>query len=222
MSDRKVKKVDKPQICAALKLFGKMPGWQYAVKTLEKINEECPGFGDLECFIKTAAVNGLYSTNLYDVGLMAFHVTEVFKTIDDRALIASKSRCLDLVNKISILNYPDGKIKWHVSFGSKFCHFFVNNGFPILDTYAIAALKRHDESFRGDSKDKRYPAFVCSIETVRDLSKCSIRELDYYLWLRGMLMAFDSNPEAKLSREFKNVAASNDDDIRTLRSENDP
>lgn len=217
MSDATVKKVDKPKIDAAQSLFKKMPGWQYAVKILEEINEKYPGRSGVECFIKTAAVNGLYSTNLYDVGLMALHVTEVFKTID-KAPVTSKSSRLDLVNKISKLNYPDNKIKWHVSFASKFCHFFVDNNFPILDTYAIAALKWHDETFRDNSKDKKYPAFVRSIERVRDLSKCSIRELDYYLWLKGMLMTFDSNPEAKLSREFKNAAASTDDDIKTLRS----
>jgi hypothetical protein len=217
MSERMVKKVEKRQIDAARKLFDKMPGWQYAVKTLEKINKEYPGFGDVECFIKTVAVNGLYSTNLYDVGLMALHVTEVFKTIDHKA-IASRHD-LDLVNKISKLDYPDGKIKWYISFASKFCHFFINNDFPILDTYAIAALKHHDESFRDNAKDKRYPAFVCSIEKVRELSECTIRKLDYYLWLKGMLMVFDGNPEAKLSREFKNIAAGNDDDIQTLRFE---
>ena len=195
-----------------------MTGWKYAASALDDIKKQQPNFSSVECLIKVAAINGLYSTNLYDVGLMARRITDLRKETDFSKSIDTQSSRNELINRISRLEYPGGKTKWHVSFGSKFCHFFISDKFPILDKYAIRALQQHDESFRDGSKDQRYLAFTCSVEKVR--GQFSVRDLDRYLWLKGMLLALDSNPDAQLSREFKDAAKapSNKKDIEDLRS----
>src|SRR6266478_4868748 len=123
------------QIEAANELHKQLSGWQTTDGALHALHIRFPGFDDEAALLKVAAVNQLYGTNVFAVGRMAEHIR--VDVMSKEGKIAD----VDFVEELATL--PEMKYK-HISFASKFAHFFVNaQRFPIYDSVAISMIEFH-------------------------------------------------------------------------------
>lgn len=93
----------------------------------------------------------------------------------------------------------------HLSFASKYAHFFHPHQPLIFDRYAVFALAIHSgksESYYNNGTD-RYKRYCQDIADLKDISKFDInpRELDRYLWLGGMWVDFKQRGNTKINQE---------------------
>ena len=101
---------------------------------------------------------------------------------------------VDFVKKLATL--PNIKRK-HISFASKFAHFFIDEErFPIYDSYAVKMVAYHlgEQGLVRDT-DNPYKAFVANFHQLKQVAglECTTRELDHYLWLAGMFRKWQKN-----------------------------
>ncbi|MFO7948121.1 MAG: hypothetical protein R6V19_15050 [Armatimonadota bacterium] len=174
--------ITQEQIDAAGRLHDLLSQWPTTDRAFEMLNERFPDFGREATIIKCAAINDLYSTNVFAIWRMAEHIVKVMEdTPDDPDELAETIACL-----------PDADgncARHHWSFTSKFCHFFIDaETFPIYDSYCCNMLAHHLGRGRcmSDSSNP-YRAFKQNLEQLRELSdvSASLREMDQYLWLVG-------------------------------------
>lgn len=191
------------QIAAAARLYVKLPSWKLYDETLKSLNEKYPAFDLPATLLKVTTINQFYSTSLYAVMRMAEHITEV---MPDSASYDDP----DLVKKLGDLPVAtDSETKRNFrSFASKFAHFFISQErFPILDKYSEKMVAYH--LGRIPSKDPAHPyrAFFQNVEALKDQNqlKCTLAELDRYLWLAGIHLAWKENPAALINREAKKL-----------------
>ena len=114
------------------------------------------------------------------------------------------------VSLVSRLAFHPETNRVHVSFASKFCHFFINQEmYPILDDVACLTLKhflRHDYA----TKEPRYESFLENLKRLRSSSSeleaanLTNAELDRFLWLFG-LWKRARNGDNKINSEAKRV-----------------
>jgi hypothetical protein len=146
--------VTQQQICAALKLHGRLEQWRLSDSALQSLRDNMRGWEDEESLVKCVAINALYGTNVFAIVRMAKHVKSILKPL--------QGCCSDgLVEQVALLDFNDGsRPRQHVSFASKLCHFFVNDErYPIYDDAACKALRYHlGDGYCGDSAG-RYTAF---------------------------------------------------------------
>jgi uncharacterized protein YifE (UPF0438 family) len=107
-----------------------------------------------------------------------------------------QSRGAELVESLATITQTNGKVRRHHSFASKFAHFLINEDrFPIMDKYANRMVKRHigPKNFVTDPK-KSYVAFCANHRLLKEqLSfQVSNRDLDHYLWIAGLYLAYTS------------------------------
>ena len=177
------------QIAAAQRLFARMPGWQLAERTLDEIARRFPEFDDVACLVKVTTLNALYGTQVYAVVRMAEHVRRVM------ADCSAASKEADLVERLANLPVVTGseRKRRHISFASKFAHFFVDaTKFPLFDQYAAVALAAHlGKANLSESPARPYIAYAADCTKLRELAGFTgtIRELDHYLWLTGLWRA---------------------------------
>lgn len=119
------------QVSAATRIHGRLPSWKATDDALDGLARSMPGFSFGECLVKATAINQLYGTNVYALGRMAEHVAQVL----------AEGQSDDLVERLATLN-TNGKPRRHLSFASKFAHFYIDKDrFPIFDRYAIERLR---------------------------------------------------------------------------------
>ena len=188
------------QVKAAKWLQKPIPKWKEVDKALAVLKRQLPGFGREVTLIKIAALDALYGTNLRDNRVdMANHVHRLMK--QENRPCGPK-----LIEKLAIAK-PGGKR--HVSFASKFAHFFISTeDFPIYDARAIAMVSYHSgvPKKRMTTGKDRYGAFVREFRKLQDglpVSCSSTRDLDRYLWIADVCRKLQKNPNAKVNKEAK-------------------
>lgn len=191
------------QVDAASRLHSRLKQWLAADTALEALGRAFPGFDLAASLLKASALNQLYGTNVYAVFRMAEHVTRVMA-----AAVAD-----DLVERIAVLPARDGfgGKRTHLSFASKFAHFFVDvDRFPIYDVYAVGTLSRHVECRR--TGRPQYGEYAAAHRELRERlgSACTGRRLDRYLWLAGLYDVWRKDSDAKINVEAKTLFASVD------------
>jgi hypothetical protein len=207
------------QLEAAARLQLQLRQWQLADTALRLLADRFPGFAREATLLKVVAVSGLYATNVYAQARIAEHV---YQTLKGKDLTCGDA---GLVEDISRLPETDGqkKPRKHVSFASKFAHFYIDaNRFPILDRYAVQMLRYHLSKPDYDSDQQHsYVAFVANTRRLIDTSgiECNVRELDVYLWLAGVYQEWRKKPD-RVNREaaamFANPSVEVADDLRLM------
>lgn len=143
-----------------------------------------------EVLLKVAALNSLYSTNIYAVTAAAQHVVDLH--IDD----GLSQRSPDIVDRIARLDVGNGKSRFNYSFASKYCSWHVPTHYPIYDTYVDLTLwtyRARDRFADFRREDMRiYRDFVRIHDAFREsygLQDMTPKEVDKFLWLFGKELA---------------------------------
>ena len=103
------------QISVAGRLHQRLAFWPATDSALDDLAERFPAFDLSACLLKTVAVNQLYGTRVLAIPRMAQHVADVMRDPGRE----------NLVEELAILS-SRGKERRHLSFASKFAHFFVD------------------------------------------------------------------------------------------------
>ena len=196
------------QIEAAGQLYGQLQLWQATDSAFKRLREALPGFDIQASLLKAAAINQLYGTNVYAIVRMAQHITTVMaaqgNTPPDAALVEQ------------IANLPNDNVggkNWrHISFASKFAHFFIDKHLPIYDRYAAMMLNYHRRG-RAVVPDPAppYATYLANLDMLRDQAgiSCSPNELDAYLWLAGLYIEWRKpradGKQAEINREVREL-----------------
>jgi hypothetical protein len=136
--------------------------------------------------IKVCCLNQFYSTNLYSPFMAAKHIL----ALDiDKDLAAGN---YELVNKISRIKIPNGRIINFYSFASKYCSHHRPERYPIYDSFVEKILLhfRRSDKFHEFSKDdiRNYAKFAEILQGFKKfygLSEFSVKDIDRYLWQVG-------------------------------------
>jgi len=109
---------------------------------IKKLIEEHKENNELHIILlKVAAINSLYSTNIYNTFKMAEHILKL--NIDQKL----KNPSTKIVQEIANLEFPDktGKeIKKNMySFATKYCNWHENDLYPIYDSFVERLLKEY-------------------------------------------------------------------------------
>lgn len=166
--------------------FKSAPNTGHAEIALQKLFETVPLNVELsDVYLKVAALNSIYATNIYAVFLVAQHIHGL--KIDERL----RERDLTLVYDIATVKIRD-KYRHNYSFASKYCAWHYPNTYPIYDSYVHWLLWRYQLETRffqpGFKRDalRDYRTFVDTIHAFQsyfDLQDMSIKEIDSFLWL---------------------------------------
>jgi hypothetical protein len=139
-----------------------------------------------EVLLKTAALNALFSTNIYAIYTVAEHIK--LQNIDNDLVRGS----LDVVGRVARVEIK-GKPKYNYSFASKYCHFHAPDAYPIYDRYVAQILWDYQQQDRFDTfgwADMRdYPRYRSIFDHFREvyhLTQFSMKEIDRFLWLYGI------------------------------------
>ena len=213
-----MKPLSDEHIQAADKIYAQCPKWKMADAALKLLSEQLPGFTQEGCLLKSVAINTLYGTQVWAIAEMANHVCETMSKNE-----SNKDKPELLVDAIATVGINGGKIKHFISFASKFCHFFVNDGiFPIYDQAARETLALHlGKKAMIAGLAKPYIAFCGNMANLRAWSNltCSLSALDRYLWLRGLHIKFEKlGVNAEINGEIKQYfqRAEAEDDINFI------
>ncbi len=175
--------ITQAQIDAANRLHARCPQWSSTDRAFEQLGERFPGWGRESCILKSAAINDLYSTNVFAIWRMAEHLMHVMADPP-----ADED---DLAEAIASLPNAEGDAvaQRHWSFTSKILHFFVDGDrYPIYDSFCRIMVSYHlGPGGRVPDAGNPYRAFMANLERVRELStiEASLRDLDRYMWLVG-------------------------------------
>ena len=195
------------QVESASHVYLNLVQWRLSDSALDKLAASVPDFTAEACLLKTVAINAIYGTQLLATGRMSKHIEEVLGNANPAKAGP------ELVEVIAKLPPRDGeRQRTLVSFGSKFCHFFIDPArFPIYDEAVREALKLHlgSKTYQTD-KTKPYLAYCANLERLREGASlhCGTKELDRYLWLTGMFMRWvkeRSKGSARVNAELKHV-----------------
>jgi hypothetical protein len=204
------------QLAAAGALHDMLEGWVAAERALDNLAATMPSNTEPDqVLVKTATLNQLYGTNLYHLHDMALNIVETFSSKAD-----PEDECA-LVDHIA--DVPTSA-KFHDSFASKYCHFFVDpQRFPLFDRYVPMTVRLHlgRGNYRCKVNAHIYRNLYADVTTLRAHLSFSptVRELDRYLWLRGQWETLESKGEkAKIGSEVKNLFKTTefDDDVGSL------
>jgi hypothetical protein len=196
------------QVEAACRLHARVLAWTRVNSVMESLAEPFPDYDEAASLVKVAVLNQLFGTNVRAIEAMANHIAELMRP--------NPSPTPELVDKIALLATA-GKVRKHVSFASKFAHFFFNDDFSIFDSYALASLRFHLGKGVVPAPVS-YVDFLQNIEVLRTLAglSCSARELDHYLWLSEAHRRWTSGSKT-LGKEAKALfSATSEKDLRLL------
>lgn len=195
--------ITQAQIDAARRLHDILSIWPTTDRAFDLLKSRFPGFSPEATIIKCAAINDLYSTNVFAIWRMATHVV---KTME-----APPADPDELAETIARLPDEDGTVRrCHWSFASKLCHFFIDaDAHPIYDSYCRDMLTYHLGRGRCISDAANpYRAFKQNLLQLRDLSgiSASLRDLDEYLWLAGQYREWLKRGEdARINGELRGL-----------------
>lgn len=142
-----------------------------------------------EVGVKVAALNGLYSTNIFGVVQVARHIVSL--NID--ATLAEHAVNFDLVERIANVEIS-GRRRRNYSFATKYCNFHRPDGYPIYDSLVAGVLNtllQQGETFDTFAPDEQhwgadYAIWHRSVSRFRThygLESFSARDIDKYLWM---------------------------------------
>ena len=210
MSHRLLYPLSQEQIAAATEIHDNhMPVWAATDRALDLLREALPGFSHEEVLIKAAAVDRLYYAR-------HFHLAESVQAIVT-AMTDPPTDPLSIVEAVAPVK-TEGGIACYWSFSSKFIHFFVDpTAIPIYDDWAIKAIRYHFGRLSW-AVETPYRVFADYALELRELSglDCSIRELDRYLWLSGMLRGWRKSQSVGISGEVRAVFENGDPKVQSL------
>jgi hypothetical protein len=199
------------QIDAAQRLYRRLAMWRATNDAFGVLQQTLPGFDVHASLIKAAAVNQLYGTNVFAITRMAQHIVIVMQhrggTPVDLSLVEDIATLRDSVE--------EAKPRRHLSFASKFAHFFISDTlFPIYDSYAAMILNYH-MCGRATAPDSAppYADYVAALKTLHAQPgiACSMKELDAYLWLTGLAIAWRkpraAGKQVPINREVRELFA---------------
>lgn len=143
-----------------------------------------------EVGVKLAALNSLYSTNIFAVVQVARHIVDL--GIDVRLADATVDpKLVEDIAKVTIR----GKTRRNYSFATKYCSFHRPDLYPIYDSIVsevLNGLLRQGETFDefrpGERWRTDYGLWCRSITKFRSyygLDEFSVRDIDKYLWMLG-------------------------------------
>ncbi|MDR0527856.1 MAG: hypothetical protein LBG79_08620 [Spirochaetaceae bacterium] len=160
--------------------------FQYSDKGLNKLFSLLPNNTDTgEVLIKAAALNSIYSTNIFKISTVAEHIV---KLSIDKYLAAGD---ISVVNKLAQVDY-NGKIINFFSFATKYCNFHKPEIYPIFDQYVGKTLwhwLKVDNYYKCSRNELRdYNVFfevISSFRSFYKLEELSFKKLDQYIWEYG-------------------------------------
>ncbi|MGI5818121.1 MAG: hypothetical protein ACOX9R_08485 [Armatimonadota bacterium] len=186
-----------------------MPGWAASDRALDRLRESLPQFSEEDVLIKAATIDRLY----YARHLRLIEAVERIVGV----MADPPNDPVALVEELAVVRDKDG-VSCYWSFASKFAHFFIRpDAIPIYDGWAVHAIRHHFGRLCWTGKTP-YRAFADYVFALTELSgvSCSIRELDRYLWLSGMLRAWQSDHSIGISREVRAVFENEESDVQTV------
>jgi hypothetical protein len=197
--------IESTRVAAAVQLFSRMPSVATSEEALVRLAEVMRDFEIASTLVKVAAVNQIYATNLYAVYRMAERIAEVYAnrpewtyaTVDEVAALPAASN--------------QKRSHRHLSFASKFAHFFVDRSrFPLLDRHALRAAGFHlGRQLFADDVITSYEAFAREVVRMRKEAglTCSLSDFDKYLWLLGQWLVVQSQSKetAQLGSEVSSM-----------------
>jgi hypothetical protein len=137
-----------------------------------------------EILLKVAAINQLYSTQIYAVRIVADHIAKLNIDADLDA------RSLQLVDKVASVKIGD-KSRYNLSFASKYCSWHRPESYPIYDARVEACLWAYRLQFglRFARKDLwNYISFVDAVNEFQcrfELHPSAFKQIDKFLYLTG-------------------------------------
>ena len=188
------------QMEAARTLHAWLTSWRETDAALNQLAERFPRFDAPAILLKVTAINALYGTNVYAIYRMAKHVERVL------AESAPNIEPWLLVEGIAALSGPDGTpSRRHLSFASKFAHFFIDSErYPIKDSYAEAMLRFHlGRKNMETDQEQPYRAYMTNHRRLKEFAgvKVTNRQLDHYLWIAGQYRDWNRKPATRLNRD---------------------
>ena len=142
-----------------------------------------------EVLFKAAALNALYSTNIYALRPVSRHIVD--RCIDPLLAIGSPD-ALDLIADFRHL----GKRRHIFSFATKYCSWHKPDCYPIYDRFVDCSLRayRKQECFTSfvDEDLRCGASFVRVVTAFRDFYKLhavTFKQLDKFLWRQGRTLA---------------------------------
>lgn len=203
--------IEQAQIASAQRLHQRLGQWQLIETALASLAKQFPGFAQNETLLKATAVNALYSTNVLAIHHVVMHLVVVLQ----QANLSSSGP--ELVENLAVPPPIEGKIHRHHSFASKFAHFFIcAERFPIKDSYVVEMMKFHlGRKHAYTDAQSPYLAFYGNHSLLKEELGFAVsnRELDHYLWLAGLFLAFRKNPKAEINQEVRTLFESSDSSI---------
>ena len=181
-----------------LSIWHNTPRYFEPVNSLVRLyNEFYPTNDSLEgVMVKCAALNDIYSTNIFDVYTMAKHICNL--QIDERL----KRADLTLINDIANIEIKE-KHHYFYSFATKYCSHHKPESYAIYDNYVGKVLncmqKRDGFSDFKAPELRTYTVFMKAINDFKEkygLEKYTLKQLDHYLWLLGK-ENFDPNAKER-------------------------
>lgn len=154
-------------------------------RALTEVVTRFPGNTD-EAYVllKVAAINQLYSTQIYAVREVARRIVDL--KIDP--LLDAGS--LEFVDQIAELTLGE-KVRHNLSFAGKYCSWHRRDIYPIYDSYVEECLWCYRGQFGlsfARSDLWKYPGFVAAVSEFRNrfgLGDLSFKEIDKFLWSQG-------------------------------------
>jgi hypothetical protein len=157
-------------------------------RALERLFRLYPTNTDPEqVLLKVAALNALYSTQIFDLVGLARHIVEGKV---DPLLAAGDPKAIDRISPAPLGR--DRAPRSVLSFATKYCSFHKPEAYPILDSYVEQVLveyRRRDAFATFRSEEIRdYRTFKAKLEAFTSfygLGQCSLRDIHRFLWLTG-------------------------------------
>jgi len=141
-----------------------------------------------EIGVKVAALNGLYSTNIFGIVQVARHIV----SLDIDATLAEHTPDPDLIEKIANV-VIGGKRRRNYSFATKYCNFHRPDVYSIYDSLVAGVLNtllKQGETFDNFAPGEQWVAnyaiwhrSIVRFRTHYGLEEFSIRDIDKYLWM---------------------------------------
>jgi len=197
--------IEPARVAAAVQLFSRMASVAGSEEALVRLAEVMRDFDIASTLVKVATVNQLYATKLYAVYRMAERIAEVYA----RTRVWSYATVDEVAALPAAQNQK--RSRRHLSFASKFAHFFVDRSrFPLLDRHALRAVGFHlgRQLFPGDVITS-YEAYAREVVRMRGEARLdgSLSDFDKYLWLVGqwLLIRSQSKETSQLGSEVSSM-----------------
>ena len=140
-----------------------------------------------DILIKCSALNGLASTNIFEVQYVAEHILAL--NIDERLDQGDFSLVDDIGKKIDV---GGNRQRSHYSFASKYCSYHSPDVYSIYDRYValvLTELQKRDNysNFKRMEALKNYETYMMALDDFRKHYHLNYtkKDLDKYLWLLG-------------------------------------